>query len=87
MDRAARIEQTFVDILIAESRIDLQKRRIATLDEHGMPTAASCARGTLTVMMDRLLALRVKQSAMVDTVRLLEKAPLVKAGSGIATRD
>ncbi len=79
MDRMARINRTFLDILAADERIARQEERIAALDADGMHNAAACARETLVVMAERLLVLCARHEIMMDTARIMEEAREIKA--------
>ncbi len=78
MDRACRINRTFLDILEADERLARQEERIASLEGCGMHSAAACGRETLIVMADRLLALCARHEMMMDTARVLDDARRAK---------
>ncbi len=65
MDCVRRINHTFLEILEADEQITRQEEHVAYLDEQGMLGAATCARETLMVMADRLLALCDRHSVMI----------------------
>ncbi len=84
MDRACRIERTFLEILAADERVARQEMRIAELDGRGLHGAAACARETLMLMADRLLALTAQYEMMVNTAYLIEETQQAMARKPIS---
>ena len=79
MDRACRINATFLDILAVDERMLRQEKRILYLEERGMHTAAAYARENLAFMVEQFLLLRNKYTMMIQTADMIEEARRAKA--------